>query len=85
VLRPGGRLLFIEHVIDPSPTFRRLQQRLFNGLQQLLADGCHLDRDTEALLRKCEGLGVEEMRRLEVEGAGLIAPHLAGIMRRLHV
>jgi ubiquinone/menaquinone biosynthesis C-methylase UbiE len=49
VLRPGGRLLFLEHGLSPEPTVQKWQRRL-NWLEMYLADGCHLDRDMKALL-----------------------------------
>ena len=49
VLRPGGRMHFVEHGRAPDEGVRRWQRRL-NGLQQRLACGCHLDRDVPALL-----------------------------------
>jgi ubiquinone/menaquinone biosynthesis C-methylase UbiE len=82
-----GRLLLIEHVRDPNPkSLRRLGQVLLNPLQRALADGCNLDRDTEAELRRAGLLGEgareneRRLRRLEVDGLGLLAPHLAGVL-----
>jgi ubiquinone/menaquinone biosynthesis C-methylase UbiE len=49
VLRPGGRLLFLEHGLSPEPSVQRWQRRL-NGLQMRLGDGCHLDRNMKELL-----------------------------------
>jgi SAM-dependent methyltransferase len=49
VLRPGGRLLFLEHGLSPDPAVRKWQRRL-NWLEGLLADGCRLDRDIERLV-----------------------------------
>jgi ubiquinone/menaquinone biosynthesis C-methylase UbiE len=49
VLRPGGRLLFLEHGLSPEPNIARWQRRL-NWLEQTLADGCHLDRPIRALV-----------------------------------
>jgi hypothetical protein len=48
VVRPGGRVLFVEHVLSPQPGFLRTLQLLLNPLQQLLLDGCHTTRDTGA-------------------------------------
>ena len=48
VVRPGGRILFVEHVLSPQPGFLRTLQQLLNPLQQLLLDGCHTTRDTGA-------------------------------------
>jgi ubiquinone/menaquinone biosynthesis C-methylase UbiE len=50
VLRPGGKLLLVEHGRADDPKVRRWQHRL-NGLQMALVGGCHLDRDIEATVR----------------------------------
>jgi ubiquinone/menaquinone biosynthesis C-methylase UbiE len=49
VLRPGGRLLFLEHGLSPEPHIARWQRRL-NWLEQTFADGCHLDRPIRDLV-----------------------------------
>jgi hypothetical protein len=82
VVRPGGRVVLVEHVLAPEQGLLRLQQQALDGLQQLLADGCHLNRDTEAALRACQKLQVVEIQRLQVPGAGLICPHVAAVMMR---
>jgi ubiquinone/menaquinone biosynthesis C-methylase UbiE len=49
VLRPGGRVLYVEHVLSPNDRARSIQR----GMQPVwgpLAGGCHLDRDIDALL-----------------------------------
>jgi ubiquinone/menaquinone biosynthesis C-methylase UbiE len=45
VLRPGGRLLFIEHVRSDDPRLARWQDRL-TGLQLRLGHGCNCNRPT---------------------------------------
>jgi ubiquinone/menaquinone biosynthesis C-methylase UbiE len=50
VLRPDGRLLFIEHVRAEDASSARWQDRLEKPWR-FLADGCHCNRDTEANLR----------------------------------
>jgi ubiquinone/menaquinone biosynthesis C-methylase UbiE len=49
VLKPGGRLLFIEHVRAEDPGLARWQDRLERPWR-FLADGCHCNRDTLAML-----------------------------------
>src|SRR5690349_10809563 len=49
VLRPGGRLHFVEHGRSPDEGVRRWQDRL-NGIQQRMAGGCNLNRDIPAIL-----------------------------------
>jgi ubiquinone/menaquinone biosynthesis C-methylase UbiE len=49
VLRPGGTFHFLEHGLCPEPGVARRQHR-FNGIQQRLAGGCHLDRPIDALI-----------------------------------
>lgn len=45
VLRPGGSLVFIEHVRADEPGLARWQDRL-NGLQRRVACGCNCNRPT---------------------------------------
>ncbi len=49
VLKPGGRLLFVEHVRSRHPDLARWQDRLERPWR-FLADGCHCNRDTLAML-----------------------------------
>ncbi len=49
VLKPGGRLLFIEHVRAEDPGLARWQDRLERPWR-FLGDGCHCNRDTAATL-----------------------------------
>lgn len=49
VVRPGGRLHFIEHGLAPDESVRRWQRRL-EPLQRAVAGGCHLTRDVADLL-----------------------------------
>ena len=48
VLRPGGRLHFVEHGLHPDPKVQRWQRRL-NPVQKLVF-GCRLDRPIDRLL-----------------------------------
>ena len=59
VLKPGGRVLFIEHVRAEDPKLARWQDRLRKPWG-LVGDGCRPNRDTVATL-KAGGLVVEEI------------------------
>jgi ubiquinone/menaquinone biosynthesis C-methylase UbiE len=60
VLKPGGRLLFIEHVRSDDPERARWQDRLEKPWR-FMADGCYCNRDTEATL----GASVFRVERIE--------------------
>ena len=50
VLKPGGRLLFVEHGLSPEPGIIRWQIRL-TPYWKRIGGGCHLDRKTDDLIR----------------------------------
>ena len=50
VVRPGGQLRLLEHGVAPGRLVSTMQWRL-DAVEQRLADGCHLTRDPEALVR----------------------------------
>lgn len=60
VLKPGGELLFLEHGLAPEAAVAAWQRRL-NPLWMKIGDGCHLDRDATAELRRA-GFGLERVR-----------------------
>lgn len=61
VLRPGARLLFLEHGLSDEPAMAKWQQRL-TPLQRLLGCGCHLDRPIGRFIER-SSLTVERMER----------------------
>jgi len=66
VLKPGGRLLFVEHGLAPDPGVRRWQERL-NPVWSRLAGGCNLNRRIDALLAE-SGFRVAELRAAYMPG-----------------
>ncbi|KAL3684921.1 hypothetical protein R1sor_002943 [Riccia sorocarpa] len=78
VLKPGGSFLFIEHVAAPEGNGLRLWQRVFDPLQQLFADGCHLTRDTLEDIKAAKFKSVEA-ERFTLPGLFVIGPHISGV------
>lgn len=76
VLKPGGKLLFIEHTLAREVLLQAIQY-VSNPLQMVLADGCHLTRNPLPLIENAFA-SVDAMA-FEVEGFSLIAPHVAGV------
>lgn len=77
VLRPGGRLCFLEHVGAPRGSLLRRFQSLIGPLWSVLGDGCRPDRDplsAPSLARFSEVRS--ESFRISVP---IIGPHLAGV------
>lgn len=66
VLRPGGRLIFVEHGRAPERHIERWQHRI-NPLWKVLAGGCNLNRDVPALLAGA-GFGIEVIESDYVPG-----------------
>jgi ubiquinone/menaquinone biosynthesis C-methylase UbiE len=61
VLRPGGKVLFIEHVRSRDPDLARWQDRLERPWR-FLGDGCHCNRDTIATIESSP-LTLEKVER----------------------
>lgn len=60
VLKPGGRLLFVEHGLSPEPSVERWQHRL-TPMWRHIAGGCHLDRKMDDLIRSA-GFDLKDQR-----------------------
>jgi ubiquinone/menaquinone biosynthesis C-methylase UbiE len=74
VLKPGGRLLFAEHGLSDEPGIQKWQHRL-TPVNRALADGCHLNRDMEALVGG-SGLRIDGMERFYMEGIPRVGGHI---------
>lgn len=66
VLRPGGRLHFLEHGLSPDASTAKWQHRI-EPLQKRVADGCHLTRDPAQLVRDA-GFQVEQVESRYARG-----------------
>ena len=71
VLRPEGRLLFLEHGASPEPGVRRWQGRV-NPLWRRVFGGCQLTREAPVLLQGA-GFAIERVREEALPGAPAIA------------
>lgn len=81
VLRPGGKLLFLEHVRAGDARLARWQDR-WNPFQQRIAHGCNCNRDTLAALAAA-GLAPEGVEHGRLPKAPkLLAPMVVGGARR---
>jgi ubiquinone/menaquinone biosynthesis C-methylase UbiE len=76
VLRPGGRLLFIEHGRSDDPRVARWQDR-WNPIQNVIACGCNVNRKIDALVEQ-GGFRLTSLERFLAERA----PRLFGEMYR---
>jgi ubiquinone/menaquinone biosynthesis C-methylase UbiE len=81
VLRPGGRLLVLEHVRAPArPRFGRVQD-LLDPLWVRVAGGCHTNRRTRLSLAAA-GFDTRGVADVDLAlGLPLLAPHLKGVAR----
>jgi ubiquinone/menaquinone biosynthesis C-methylase UbiE len=80
VLRPEGRLLFLEHVRAPEPRLARWQDRLERPWR-VFGAGCHCNRDTAARI-EASALRIEDLDRGEIPRAvPIVRPLIVGAAR----
>jgi len=65
VLKPGGKLLLIEHVKNPNYAFN---QRLLEPFRRFFCGNCHLTRDTKQALER-NGFRTDKLVEAEMQGA----------------
>jgi ubiquinone/menaquinone biosynthesis C-methylase UbiE len=82
VLRPDGRLLFMEHVAADDRSARLAWQRRLEPLWTRISGNCHLTRRTGDAIREA-GFVVEWERRESVRKAlPIVRPSVRGVARR---
>lgn len=82
VLRPGGRLVFIEHVAAGDDARRLRWQHRVEPVWKRVAGNCHLTRDTEAAIREA-GFEIEQLERGSLRKAmPLVRPSIRGLARK---
>lgn len=81
VLKPGGRLLFIEHVRADDPKLARWQDRL-NGFQKRFACGCNCNRATLETIQ-AQGFTVSDVEHSRFpKGPPFVRPLIVGSAQR---
>jgi SAM-dependent methyltransferase len=84
VLRPGGRLRFMEHVRGRSVALRRVQSLLDKTIWPFAVGGCHCGRDTAAAIRAA-GFAIESLDDFRFPDSRLTtptSPHIIGTASR---
>jgi len=82
VLRPGGRLVFIEHVAAADRPPRLVWQRRIEPAWRLVAGNCHLTRRTEEAIVE-SGFVIDHITRESMRKApGVVRPTIRGVARK---
>ncbi len=80
VLKPGGTFFFFEHVVAETKWRRRFQD-WFHAPWKYLGDGCNLNRDLAAVIRR-SGFESVEIEAFDLPaGAPVVSPRIVGTAR----
>ncbi len=75
VLKPGGKIVFTEHGLAPDEGVAKWQRRV-EPVWKALAGGCHLTRDTGAMLREA-GFVLEDAETMYLPNTPKIAGYVS--------
>lgn len=78
VLRPDGRLIFLEHVGAADPR-RRRKQDFWDPVWSRLAGGCHCNRDTGAAIRAAGFVVPDEVHASMRKALEIVRPTIRGV------
>ncbi len=67
VLKPRGRFLFLEHALNDKSALTRKLQKTLAPVFKKCAEGCNLDRDILAALKKA-GFEIDELKTIGYNG-----------------
>lgn len=82
VLKPGGKLVFLEHVAAEGKPNRLKWQRRIEPIWKHLMGNCHLTRRTEAAITAA-GFRIERIERESIRKAlPIVRPSIRGVARR---
>jgi ubiquinone/menaquinone biosynthesis C-methylase UbiE len=79
VLKPDGRLIFVEHGRSPDQGVAKWQNRM-NGVQNRIAGGCNLNRPIDIMIRAC-GFNIAELEVGYLKGPKAWSYHYKGVAR----
>ena len=74
VLKPGGKLIFIEHGLSGVKSVQKWQKRI-GPFWKKVGDGCHLDRDIKALV-SAHFFQIIEYKEFDMRKAPKIMGHM---------
>jgi len=83
VLRPGGRLLFLEHVAADDRPARLAWQRRLEPVWRHISGNCHLTRRTGESIRAAGFLIERETRESVRKALPIVRPSIRGLARRV--
>ena len=79
VLKPGGGLVFLEHVAAAQGTSRRRWQNRINPIWKTFMGNCHLNRETEQAIVS-QGFEIVQIERESMRKApSIVRPTIRGI------
>jgi ubiquinone/menaquinone biosynthesis C-methylase UbiE len=82
VLRPGGNLVFLEHVAAANGTSRRRWQNRINPIWKTFMGNCHLNKETEQAI-VTEGFEIIQIEREGMRKAPpIVRPTIRGIAKK---
>jgi ubiquinone/menaquinone biosynthesis C-methylase UbiE len=82
VLKPGGKLVFLEHVAADGKPNRLKWQRRIEPVWKHLTGNCHLTRRTEAAITAA-GFKIERIERESIRKAlPIVRPSIRGVARK---
>lgn len=82
LLRPNGKLIFIEHVAAEDHSRILKWQKRINPFWKIMAGNCHLTRNTESVIKQA-GFNTIQVEKTFLLGAPrLVAPIIKGIAQK---
>jgi ubiquinone/menaquinone biosynthesis C-methylase UbiE len=78
ILKPGGKIVFIEHVAAKRKSTIRFFQDLSNPVNRFMADGCNCNRETWKEIEKA-GFSSVQLTHRRLNGTMILhCPHIMG-------